>query len=164
MNESRKRTMKRSIKRRKRRGFNLIELLMAMLFLSFVMMGVLYLNSSSNRSSMDAYFEFMATQLALEPIEIFRTFGYDWMKSYATHQLDDYPIGESEIKNRSIRHPAESTLFLREIILVPIDGTSEIPNAMRVKVRVYPKGQSRARAWLLRQDVAMESLIFERPK
>ena len=64
-------------RRRDSRGFSLIELLLAMIFLSLVMLSIMWLNSSSSRSSMDAYYEFMAIQLALEPIEVFRTFGYD---------------------------------------------------------------------------------------
>ena len=141
-----------------------------MLFLSFVLLGVIWMNSSSNRSSMDAYYEFMATQLALEPLEVFRSFGYDWVKKYPGNALAQYPLHDFEdikspLNGSGFQYPAEAGLFQRRITLEELPGGAGIPNAIRGKVEVIPKGESRAYAWLLKKDpVRMETLIVEQPK
>lgn len=153
-----------------RQGFSLIELLLGMLFLSVVLLGIIWLNSSSNRSSMDAYYEFMATELALEPLEVFRSFGYEWVKQYPGNVMNSYPLHDFEditspLNGSGFQYPAEASLFQRKITLQELRGTGATPNAMRVRVEVIPKGDGRASAWLLRKEpIRMETLIVERPR
>ncbi|RCK81623.1 MAG: hypothetical protein OZSIB_0757 [Candidatus Ozemobacter sibiricus] len=147
-------------------GFSLIELVIAAFFLSCALLGLIWLNSASNRSSMDAYLKMQAVQLALEPIEVFRAFGYEWLTSDARPQLEQFPIGRLagivDPPFGGIQHPSECAQFQREITLTPmiVNGL----RAVKVRVRVVPHAQSRARTFLLRNDVVMEGLIVERPR
>lgn len=150
-----------------RRGFSLIEVLIAMLFLSVVILGLMWMNSFSTRGSNDAYFDFTASQLALEPIEVFRSFGYEWLTTYGgSHYLLDYPLEtwidiESGGGRPGIARSGDAALFKRTISVVPVAGP---PRAMRVTVQVAPRNQSRASTWLMRDVVTMNGLIVERPK
>ncbi len=152
--------------RRRRRGFTLVELLLAAFFLSCALLSLIWMNASSSRSSMDAYYKFQAVQLALEPIEVFRSFGYEWLTDYAGHQLAQFPVGKrvdiTDPAFGGLQHPAECGMFQREITLTPVTGGGL--RAIRVTVRVTPRHQSRARTFLLRNDIVMESLVLERPR
>lgn len=152
----------------RRRAFTLIEVLVGMLFLSLALLGLLTLNSSSNRGTMDAYYEFMALSLAQEPIEIFRGFGYHWLCDLEARRIaapPEYPLEWSEIHDQTfseVSYPSEACLFQRHIGLTPVEKGGV--KAIRVKVRVGPRAQTRAMAWLSRTEVALEALILEGPR
>ena len=88
-----------SIKIIKRRvlGLSLLEIVIAMFFMSIAILSFFTMNQASNQSSMDAYYEFLAFSLAREPIEVFRGFGYDYLASIVFEgaapavQVDDNP-------------------------------------------------------------------------
>ncbi|MBF0406906.1 MAG: hypothetical protein HQM10_06110 [Candidatus Riflebacteria bacterium] len=148
------------------RAFSLIEVLIAVVFLSTIIVGIVNMNYMSNRSSMDSYYEFLAMQLAEEPIEIFRIFGYTWLSTYGTsHSIPEYPLDmwkPVESGNMSgVQYPPEALLFKRKISLRPLTGRVK---GIRIKVQVAPREQSTAKIWLSQSDVSMEAIVCETPK
>ncbi|MBF0542884.1 MAG: hypothetical protein HQM08_00550 [Candidatus Riflebacteria bacterium] len=152
-------------------GFTIIELLMGTIFLSSALLGIFAVISSANRMTMDAYYEILSSQLANEPIEVFRSFGYEWLKDYSSHQLPDYPLGWNDIADRPfspIKHPSESTSFQREISLQEFEGTLAGSHGkiqgIKVIIKVSPKSSTNVSRWLSRNYVSAEAIIFDRPK
>ncbi|MBF0548298.1 MAG: hypothetical protein HQM08_27935 [Candidatus Riflebacteria bacterium] len=83
--------------------------------------------SNSRKISADVYYETLAAQLAKEPIEIFRCFGYKWLKEYSLHPIQDFPIGICSLEKlpfSAIERPRESSVFEREIHLSEISKTN----------------------------------------
>lgn len=153
----------------KKRGFSLIEIIVAMAFLAIAILSLMWMNRSSNQGSMDAYYEFLAFSLAREPIEIFRGFGYDCLKDIAEGKVSPpsrYPINsfiDIDFDSMSdLQYPAEARLFQRQIELTKISSGSL--NGIRIKVTVAVKGQSKVDVWMSRKAVSLESMVMERPK
>ena len=153
----------------KRRAFSLLEIIIAMAFLSVAILSMFWMNRASNQGSMDAYYEFLAFSLAREPIEIFRGFGYDYLKMIADGNVAPpawYPVGSFKDIDFSLmsdmQYPAEARLFQRQIELTPVNSGKL--NGMRIKVTVAVKGQSRVEVWMSRKSVSLESIVMERPK
>lgn len=153
----------------KKRAFSLLEIIIAMAFLSVAILSMFWMNRASNQGSMDAYYEFLAFSLAREPIEIFRGLGYDYLKMIADGNIAPpswYPVGS--FKNiefdlmSDMQYPAEARLFERLIEIIPVSSGNL--NGMRVRVTVAAKGQSRVEVWMSRKSVSLESLIMERPR
>ncbi|RCK79322.1 MAG: hypothetical protein OZSIB_0193 [Candidatus Ozemobacter sibiricus] len=147
----------------RRGGFTLVEVLISMMILSLVLLGALVMVSRSRVGAMDAWFEFLAVQLALEPIEVFRGFGATWVKDYRAHPLPEFPLGVTAIEPRrgALHWPADATLFEREITLTPVE--EPVPGVL-VEVRVRPRGATRAQVWLRREEVVMSALLVEQPR
>ncbi|MFZ5949220.1 MAG: type IV pilus modification PilV family protein [Candidatus Rifleibacteriota bacterium] len=153
----------------RRRAFSLLEIVIAMAFLSIAILSVLWMNRSSNQGSMDAYYEFLAFSLAREPIEIFRGFGYDCLKDIVngnTSPPSHYPVGsfiDIDFDAMSdMQYPAEARLFQRQIELTSISSGGL--NGIKIKVTVAARGQSKVDVWMSRKAVTLESLVMERPK
>ncbi|GAB4271472.1 MAG: hypothetical protein Kow0029_09200 [Candidatus Rifleibacteriota bacterium] len=153
----------------KKRGFSLLEIIIAMAFLSVAILSMFWMNRSSNQGSMDAYYEFLAFSLAREPIEIFRGFGYDILKEIKDGNISPparYPVGAMTDITwdplSELQYPAEASLFQREIDLTEV-STGNL-NAIKIKVTVAAKGQSRVDVWMRRKSVSLESLVMEQPK
>ncbi|MBF0407196.1 MAG: hypothetical protein HQM10_07575 [Candidatus Riflebacteria bacterium] len=148
----------------KNRAFSMVEVLIAIIFLATVIVGITNVTFMASKSSMDAYYELLALQLAQEPIEIFRTFGYMWLSTYSTHTLPAYPLDTwnpvSSPAIGGIQYPPEASLFQRKITLKPITGAI---NAVKVKVQIAPKELSRVKIWLSQSDISVEALICEKP-
>lgn len=147
----------------------MLEIIIAMAFLSVAILSMFWMNRASNQGSMDAYYEFLAFSLAREPIEIFRGFGYEHLKMVADGNISPpawYPIGS--FKNiefdlmSDMQYPAEARLFERLIELTPVSSGNL--NGIRIKVTVAAKGQSRVEVWMSRKSVSLESLVMERPR
>lgn len=152
---------------KRKSGFSLVDVLIASLFLSMVLLGLMWMNSYSSKSSMDAYYEFLAFQIAMEPIEVFRSFGYEWLKQYKENTLPDFPLDKwvDLAQNQTmavIRRPVECNFFQRLIKLEPVQEGSL--NAIRVQVSVSPKDQSRIKSWLRRDTFTLSALIVEEMK
>ncbi|MBF0499057.1 MAG: prepilin-type N-terminal cleavage/methylation domain-containing protein [Candidatus Riflebacteria bacterium] len=150
----------------RRRAFTLTELLISMVLLSLALLPLLWMTTYSNRESMDAYYEIIAFSLAKEPIEVFRSFGYEWLTSYTNHPLTRFPIGTMVVKPRNTpdQYPFDSELFEREINIAQNDTTQNGIKARRVTVSVHPVKRSRSDAWLRRNEVKLEALIFDGPR
>lgn len=153
----------------KKKGFSLLEIIMAMAFMMVALVSVFWMNSASNKGSMDAYYEFMAFSLAREAIEVFRGFGYDCLNNYASGASShpNYPVnsGAQPIKSSitdEIQRPAEAELFQREIKLKHFNSGNI--NAIRMTVIISIAGQSRASVWMSRDSVQLEAVIVEQPK
>ncbi len=147
----------------------MLEIIIAMAFLSVAILSMFWMNRASNQGSMDAYYEFLAFSLAREPIEIFRGFGYEQLKMIADGNIAPpawYPIGS--FKNiefdlmSDMQYPAEARLFERLIELIPVSSGNI--NGIRIKVTVAAKGQSRVEVWMSRKSVSLESIVMERPR
>jgi type II secretory pathway pseudopilin PulG len=154
---------------RQRWGFTLIEILIAMMFMSFAILSYLWLNQASSRGAMDAYYELLAFSLAREPIEIYRGLGYEQLDRYIVHgdaPLPRYPLGAwtplTDDPFSSVQYPPEALQFSRHISLTPVNQHGV--KAIRITSTVAPKGQSRVELWLTRRAITLESLVMERPK
>ncbi|MBF0408257.1 MAG: hypothetical protein HQM10_12970 [Candidatus Riflebacteria bacterium] len=101
-------------------AYSLIEIIFGFAIMS-IFMGAFWITvSNSRRVSADAYYETMATQLAKEPVEVFKCFNYKWLKEYSKHQIQDFPIGICAFEKlpfSSIERPRESFFFERDIRL-----------------------------------------------
>lgn len=153
----------------KRKAFSLIEIIIAMAFLSIAILSIMWMNRSSNQGSMDAYYEFLAFSLAREPIEVFRGFGYDCLKEIVDGNVSPpslYKVGDFEDiefdSMSDIQYPAEARMFQRKIELDEVNSGGL--NGIKVKVTIAAKGQSKVDVWMRRKAVSLESLVMERPK
>ncbi|MDD2999083.1 MAG: hypothetical protein PHV05_08495 [Candidatus Riflebacteria bacterium] len=153
----------------KKRAFSLLEIIIAMAFLSVAILSMFWMNRASNQGSMDAYYEFLAFSLAREPIEVFRGFGYDYLKMIADGSVSPpawYSVGALKDIDfdfmSDMQYPAEARLFQRMVELSPV--ASGKLNGIRIKVTVAVKGQSRVEVWMSRKSVSLESIVMERPK
>lgn len=154
----------------RKKGFSLIEIIIAMAFITVAILSIFMMNRSSNQSSMDAYYEFLAFSLAREPIEVFRCFGYDCLKdsldsgvSPNSRYNTDGNFHDIEFDVLSdLQYPAEARLFQRKIELASVNSGGL--SGVKVKVTIAAKGQSRVDVWMRRESVLLESMILERPK
>ena len=137
-----------------------------MILLSLALLSLLWMTTYSNRESMDSYYELISFSLVKEPIEVFRTFGYEWVKEYESHPISRFPTGSQVISARTTldQYPFDSELFEREISIDPDDTVQNGIRARRVVVKVRPVAQSRPEAWLRKNEVTLEALIFEGPR
>lgn len=157
-----------STKRHEKRAFTLVEILVAMIFLSLALLAFLWMNQASNKGAMDAYYEFTALSLAMEPIEIFRGLGFEWLKEYGKSIPinPEYPLKTwtqvSDTSDADTSRPSEVTFFSRHIEVdnLPVQ---ESPQGMKITVSVRPAGQNRVMAWLSRSEIQVSVLLFERP-
>jgi hypothetical protein len=152
---------------RARRGFSLVEVLMALGFLSTVLLSLIMLNTFSSRSSLDAYYELIAFQLAREPIEVFREFGHRWLeRNYleTLHPLPEFPptrVNLEEIDPLALRYPAESRAFYREI---EVHRCASGPG-IQVTVRIGPRASGRLQYWLrAAKAIELRAMILPLPK
>lgn len=135
-----------------RSGVSLIEIMTAAVILTVAVLALFTVNSSSNRMTMDAYFEFLALQIAQEPLEVFRAVGYPECMN-----LTQYPVGTSmPIKSDTGLYPLEATMFERKITV----DKGLNPLAL-VTVTVSPRENTMAAAWLKRgkNSVIVKTLL-----
>lgn len=158
-----------NLKMNRKKGFSLLEIVIAMAFMSIAILAMMWLNSASTRGSMDAYYEFMAFSLAREPIEIFRGFGYETLyEIYNDNSLapTTYPVNRyinmADIMNpmAQIQYPVDAEMFQRRIDLTHVEHNGM--NGIRIKVTVSVVGQTRVELWMRKQSVALETIVPER--
>lgn len=142
----------------------MLEIIMAMAFMTVALLSVFWMNRASNQGSMDAYFEMLAFSLAREPIEVFRGFGYRCVEKYlnGSSPPKEFKIGTTNIDFGNTKYPAEAKFFDRSIELKPV--ISGKIKAIQVTVTVSTAGQSRASKWMSRNSVKLEGIIVEQPK
>ena len=151
-------------------GFTITEVVIAMAILATGVFALLGVNSMANKESMDVYFEDLAFSLAREPIEVFRGFGYEFVKSIkdGNTELKEYPLGSISLEylvgnpDARIDYPAEAANFERHIEITDA-GATPVP-ALNVRVTVTLRdqgGKSRAEAWLTRPKISLDAIILE---
>ncbi len=148
-------------------GLTLIEVAIAALILGLLSVGWFQVLSQANRQNMDTYYEFLASQLAAEPLEVFRALGYSTLERVVANALSipEYPLGVSDIGTHAageIQALGESFLFRREILMKPV---AESGNAgMMITVRVYPReDEGRLKTWWRQREVKMEAVVWRLP-
>jgi len=157
--------------------------MIAVVVMAVALLSVMMMNSYSSKGTMDAYYQLLAMQLAQEPIEIFRAFGYNVLKTGSV--IPGYPLNTwadvTELQNlyqpdtgsplpdgrypwvvRGAARPVDSTMFQRYITLTAVNMGTQ--NGIRITVRVKKKGSTRVGTWLSRDLVTLESLLMEVPE
>ena len=156
-----------AIKRLPRSGGSLLEVFLASIMLVLVLLPLMYLNSSSNRIATNAYYEFLAFQIAQEPLEFFKGQGFKSMSEYSAHPHPDYSLGSQEIEEamtlggEKFFRPRDSRLFRRTIELsnLVVDGFK----AVKVEVTVSPRENSTIQTWFTRDFIKLSALIVDEP-
>jgi hypothetical protein len=154
-----------------RKGITLMDVTVAMAFISFTMLALFSLIRGVNRQSMDASSEFLCLQMAREPIEVFRAFSYEWVRDYKDHPLPEFPLVENPVKTEfpvnlfgpqavwaKVRRPEEVRFLRREIIISREMVTAEGAGVI-VTVQVSPVANSRLDTWLSRETVSVQALF-----
>ncbi|NLI74944.1 MAG: prepilin-type N-terminal cleavage/methylation domain-containing protein [Candidatus Riflebacteria bacterium] len=154
----------------RRRGFSLIEVLIACFLLAVVLLSLLWMNRHSHLSSMDAYYEGIAMSVAREPLEIFRGMGYAWLDLYRQGKADLsgspvlqacphgswYNIADAE----EGLYPSEACDLKRLITVAPADADGM--KGFQITVDVAPAQQTRVDTWLSRDVVTLKSFVSEK--
>lgn len=129
------------------RGLTLLEILVAAVVLALSLLPLLGINTSSNQMTLDSYFEFLAVQIAQEPIEVFRSVGYPECTN-----LPGFPIGKAvPVGTNNGVYPVEATMFDRLIVLDP----AKLP-LCTITVFVYPKTSTAAKGWMRKGRSAIQ--------
>ncbi|MFZ2960792.1 MAG: hypothetical protein WA705_28275 [Candidatus Ozemobacteraceae bacterium] len=148
----------------KQRGTSLIEVTVAMLIISLLVLFLVELNRSSNRATMDAYYQLLACQLAHEPIEVFQCIGYRRLAAKEALPQDiskEFPIDTPVEMEPRPNVPQEIRFFKRLIHLQEVSegGTK----GYLITVSVSPSGENAAAAWLVKKSIEMHGLILDQP-
>ena len=153
-------------------GFTFLELILGLFLFAMLMAMVFPVLSSSSQTSMNAHYEFVAMQIAKEPLEVFRAMGYRWIQACAdspqNNPLGDYPLNSwHSIRNplfgnpQNPIHPAETEMFDRMITLDRLQKNGI--NGFFMTVLVKPKNQTKVMAWFRREMITLSTIIFEQP-
>jgi prepilin-type N-terminal cleavage/methylation domain-containing protein len=143
------------------RAFSLVEILVAMVIVSFALFALLVMNSSSNRGAKDSQFDVLAAQLGQEPLEILSAFGYRWLANPA-NELPEYPLQKWHSVSDPMRYPQDADQFERYIDLEKVaKGTTK---AIKVTVTVRPKDSDQAKKWMTRAQMVFQAIVIEGPK
>ncbi|MBU1106068.1 MAG: prepilin-type N-terminal cleavage/methylation domain-containing protein [Candidatus Riflebacteria bacterium] len=109
-----------------RKGFSLVEAMLATMILGLLAIYVFTIISESNRGTTNAYYQYLAEQVACEPLEVFRFLGCNAILENQNQGIVDYKFNEwqkvaavSEITG--IERPEEATRFERRITATPIE-------------------------------------------
>ena len=151
-----------------KRAFSLVEILVALLFISLTLFSLFQLNQQSSKGSMDAYYETLALSLAREPLEVFRGLGFAWLDDclngkvppLAEFPFDDQVVGEDPASE--FTYPTEASQFRRRIDVEPCSDQGL--RGYRIVVQVYPSGENFVQKWLSRKKIELRGVIVELPK
>jgi prepilin-type N-terminal cleavage/methylation domain-containing protein len=151
-----------------RQGFSLLEIAIAVGIVGTALMGILWLQSISQRSAMDSYFELLAVELAREPIEYFRGHGYAWIENNEENIPDRFkPQAVYKFPADGGKYPCEAGYFKREIELKKESSNSEGTSQKSpvpyywIRVRVVPQDLSKLAGFFNpNEGVALEANIF----
>ncbi len=132
------------------------------------------MNGFYGRGAQDAFYDFLALQLAREPIEVMRGFGYRWLCqnidglmsgsfsfAYAGGVTREIPLKTGEGTLPRVFYPVEAQSFERCITLSwqKKPGKPGEFGAILVEVTVRPKEKSRMRAFFSREGITLRGLI-----
>jgi len=122
-------------------GFSFTEILLATMVLGLLVIYVFTLISESNRGTASAYHQYLAEQVAREPLEVFRFLGSNRVRESLNTGIADYKFNEwQKIETVSaatgIERPEDATAFERKITVTPL--THKNMEAILVQVSVRP--------------------------
>ncbi len=154
-----------------RGAFTLLELMMAVLVLSVAIATLLGLSSQSQRQTMDAYFRFLALQMAQESLEVAKAVGHARLTAritadptqpvpgYAADWADVAPQLAGPPGTPMLERPAQVTAFQRRVRCETVaDGEVR---GVRVTVEVRPKPEGWFKSWLVRSELSVSHIIME---
>jgi len=126
-------------------GFSFIEAMLATLVLGLLAAYIFMMISESNRGTTNAYQQYLAEQIAREPLEIFRFLGCKKVLDNQAQGLADYKFNEWQkvaaiSEATGIERPDDATKFERKITLTPLskDGTEGI--LIQIDIRSSAEG------------------------
>jgi type II secretory pathway pseudopilin PulG len=149
-------------------GMTLLEILIAILLISFAILPLFQLTRAAQRETGDASLEFLAFSLAREPIEIFKGVGFKGtlpMARAGRSGFPDLPLGEKVIEDRPFspfQHPAEAGWFKRSISLEEVERAGV--RAILVTSVVSPADPRKGGRVLSRGEVVATALLVEQPE
>lgn len=144
----------------RRRGMTLLEVLVTGFFLLVAVAYLSGLFSSSNRGTIDVYYETIAFLIAQETIESVGGIRCDCLGSASVRKdLDTWygidrflPVTDLTIENRTFSYPQDYRLFERSLTL------EKRGNAVLLTVRV--RNKNAAFAFFRRQEVMLQRLVW----
>lgn len=169
-----------------RKGFTLVELLIAIFILQMSLMAFLSVNQSTSSKSMGAYYKFMAFSLGKEVIDYCQGMGYEWAASYIDaaaanspfplsscdngnwHNVTDYFIFSKNLKNETIdvndAYFSECNVFERRIefkkLNIP-ELSGRVFKGIRVTVQLRLQAKSRAVKFLGSEPMTFSTTVME---
>jgi Tfp pilus assembly protein PilV len=129
------------MKNAKTRGFSFTEIMLAAMVLGLLVIYVFTLISESNRGTASAYHQYLAEQIAREPLEVFRFLGSRKVRDNLGNGIADYRFNEwQKIETVSsvtgIERPEDAAAFERKITVTPL--SRDDIEAILVQVTVRP--------------------------
>lgn len=142
-------------------GFLLAEALLAILILAMISGSIFFMISASNRTTINAYHQFLGEQTGQEILEVFRSIGFSRLSECHEEHIADYQLNkwqqvEVVSKETGIERPDACTLFERKITmqLLEKDGTPGI--LLRVAVRLTGNNFNE-------REIISSTLLVEQP-
>lgn len=128
-------------------AFSFIEVMLAAMILGLLAIYVFTMISESNRGTVNTYHQYLAEQIAREPLEVFRYLGCQKVLAGIGSGIADYKFNEwqkiEEVSSATgIERPEDATIFERKIIITPIK--KDDTEAILVQVNVRPTRNSAA--------------------
>jgi len=139
----------------RKQAFSFVELLMAVLIVSSLLCFLPVINQVSKKQTLDAYYGFMATSIAIETLELFRGLGYEWVEEFeSSPEFFQDSKNATEHSPFGANYPADAAMFQR------IVSVNKQMNCFQVTVTVIPVAQGKVANWFGLNKVELSTLIF----
>lgn len=140
-------TWQKSLRPAHKDAFSFTEVVLAAMILGLISVYIFTMIFESSRGTSNAYHQYLAEQIAREPLEVFRFIGCQKVLEHVGQQLADYRFNEwqkveAHSKSTGIERPDEVTGFERKIMVTPI--THADSKALLIQVIVRPRRGSLA--------------------
>lgn len=126
-------------------GFSFIEAMLATMILGMLALYVFTIISESNRGTTNVYNQYLAEQIAREPLEVFRFIGCKKVLENQHQGIADYRFNEwqqvaavSEITR--IERPEDATKFERKITATPVSKDGIAAVLIQIDIRFSAEG------------------------
>ena len=121
-------------------GFSFTEVMLAAMILGLLVIYVFTLISESNRGTASAYHQYLAEQVAREPLEVFRFLGSIKVREHLNTGIADYKFNEwQKIETVSaltgIERPEDAAAFERKITVTPLSYKDMEAILVQVNIR-----------------------------
>jgi prepilin-type N-terminal cleavage/methylation domain-containing protein len=152
-----------------KKGVSLIELLISIIILSVAILSLLWLNSFSNRQTVDSYYRLLGLQIAQESMELCHALGFqqlsDGLKKDSHMPFSSLSdtwttVAETEPGSPVLRRPMDVSLFQRRVIMKMIPESEGI-RGIRVNVQVRQKQQGWLKGVMAQTFLDVDDLIME---